>query len=141
MHELPVWNVHEANGWSDRGRPQCPVSYPDNNSASHLLSNAIYLFNCECGHGYVGRTSQRLEECIRQHVPVGLVAMATSIIISSSRNHQRNRWKLNTPWCYASNPGEQLKRRHTLKTKPQMTKPRMTELWKLARLTAALPGT
>ena len=41
------------------------------------LSNVIYLFNCACGHGYVGRTSQRLEERIRQHVPVSLVAKAT----------------------------------------------------------------
>ena len=41
------------------------------------LSNVIYLFNCACGHGYVGRTSQWLEERIRQHVPVSLVAKAT----------------------------------------------------------------
>ena len=41
------------------------------------LSNVIYLFNCACGHGYVGRTAQRLEERIRQHVPVSLVAKAT----------------------------------------------------------------
>ena len=41
------------------------------------LSNVIYLFNCACGHGYVGRTSQRLEERMRQHVPVSLVAKAT----------------------------------------------------------------
>ena len=38
-------------------------------------------------------------------------------------------------------PGEQLQRRPRLKTKPQMTKPRMMELWKSASLTAALPGT
>ena len=35
----------------DRGRPQCPVSYPDNNSASHLFTSvfhqsAISLFRC-----------------------------------------------------------------------------------------------
>ena len=41
------------------------------------ISNVIYLFNCACGHGYVGRTSQRLEERIKQHVPVSLVAKAT----------------------------------------------------------------
>ena len=41
------------------------------------LSNVIYLFNCACGPSNVGRTSQRLEERIRQHVPVSLVAKAT----------------------------------------------------------------
>ena len=41
------------------------------------LSNVIDLFNCACGHGYVGRTSQRLEKRIRQHVSVSLVAKAT----------------------------------------------------------------
>ena len=41
------------------------------------LSNVICLFNCACGHGYAGRTSQRLEERIRQHMPVSLVAKAT----------------------------------------------------------------
>ena len=41
------------------------------------LSNVIYLFNCACRHGYIGRTAQRLEERIRQHVPVSLVAKAT----------------------------------------------------------------
>ena len=40
MHEFPVWNVHEAHGRST-GRPQCPVSYPDNNSASRLLTFAL----------------------------------------------------------------------------------------------------
>ena len=60
--------------------------------------------------------------------------------VISRRNQQRNRWRQNTPWCCAANPGEQLKRRPRLKTKPQMTKPRMTELWKSASLTAALPA-
>ena len=41
------------------------------------LSNVIYLFNRACGHDYVGRTAQQLEERIRQHVPVSLVAKAT----------------------------------------------------------------
>ena len=40
------------------------------------LSNVIYLFNCECDYSYVGRTTQRLGERMRQHVPVDLVQSA-----------------------------------------------------------------
>ena len=36
---------------------------------SHHHSNVIYQFVCHCGSRYVGRTSQRLEERIKQHVP------------------------------------------------------------------------
>ena len=38
--------------------------------------NVIYLYNCVCGHNYVGRTTQRLEERIKQHVPASLLASA-----------------------------------------------------------------
>ena len=40
------------------------------------LSNVVYLFNCACGHSYVGRTMQRLEERIKQHVPMSLFTSA-----------------------------------------------------------------
>ena len=40
------------------------------------LSNVIYLYNCACGHNYVGRTTQRLEERVKQHVPASLLASA-----------------------------------------------------------------
>ena len=36
---------------------------------SHHHSNVIYQFVCHCDGRYVGRTSQRLEERIKQHVP------------------------------------------------------------------------
>ena len=36
---------------------------------SHHHSNVIYQFVCHCHSRYVGRTSQRLEERIKQHVP------------------------------------------------------------------------
>ena len=36
---------------------------------SHHHSNVIYQFLCHCDSRYVGRTSQRLEERIKQHVP------------------------------------------------------------------------
>ena len=32
-------------------------------------SNVIYLFKCWCGHQYVGKTTQRLEKRIKQHLP------------------------------------------------------------------------
>ena len=34
-----------------------------------LLSNVVYNFSCHCDSRYVGRTSQRLQDRIRQHVP------------------------------------------------------------------------
>ena len=36
-------------------------------------SNVIYLFSCKCGSSYVGRTSQRLGDRVRQHVPAALM--------------------------------------------------------------------
>ena len=36
---------------------------------SHHHSNVIYQFVCHCDSRYVGRTSQRLEKRIKQHVP------------------------------------------------------------------------
>ena len=35
----------------------------------HHHSNVVYQFVCHCDNRYVGRTSQRLEERIKQHVP------------------------------------------------------------------------
>ena len=40
------------------------------------ISNVIYLFSCDCGHSYVGRTIQRLGERARQHVPPSLLDTA-----------------------------------------------------------------
>jgi len=36
---------------------------------SHHQNNVIYQFVCHCDSRYVGRTSQRLEERIKQHMP------------------------------------------------------------------------
>ena len=36
---------------------------------SHHHSNVIYQFLCHCDSQYVGRTSQPLEERIKQHIP------------------------------------------------------------------------
>ena len=37
--------------------------------SSHHHSNVIYQFVCHCNSRYVGRTSQRLKERIKHHVP------------------------------------------------------------------------
>ena len=39
---------------------------------THQISNVIYLFKCRCGRRYVGKTTQRLEAGIAQHVPAKL---------------------------------------------------------------------
>ena len=39
---------------------------------AHSKSNVIYLFECRCGHRYVGKTTQRLETRISQHLPAVL---------------------------------------------------------------------
>lgn len=40
---------------------------------SQKTNNVIYMFKCRCAAGYVGRTSQRLEDRIKQHVPPNLL--------------------------------------------------------------------
>ena len=40
---------------------------------SHHHNNVIYQFVCHCNSRYVGCTSQRLEEQIKQHVPRSIV--------------------------------------------------------------------
>ena len=43
-----------------------------NTIPAHHRSNVIYLFECRCGHRYVGKTTQRLETRISQHLPAVL---------------------------------------------------------------------
>ena len=38
-----------------------------------LKSSAIYEYKCHCDSRYIGRTSQRLEDPIKQHVPKRLI--------------------------------------------------------------------
>ena len=46
---------------------------------SHYHSNVIYQFVCHFDSRYVGRTSQRLEERIKQHVPRSIVNPPASL--------------------------------------------------------------
>ena len=45
---------------------------------SHHHSNVIYQFVCHCDSRYVGRTSQRLEGRIKQHIPRSITNPPTS---------------------------------------------------------------
>ena len=42
------------------------------------MSNVIYFFSCACEQSCVGRTAQRLEERIKQHIPASLISAARS---------------------------------------------------------------
>ena len=55
---------------------------------SHHCSNLVYLFVCHCDSRYVGRTSQRLQERIKQHIP--------KFTISTSRKCLPRRSKANS---------------------------------------------
>ena len=41
-------------------------------------SNVIYQFSCHCDSRYVGRTSQRLQDRIKQHVPKSICSCSSS---------------------------------------------------------------
>ena len=50
---------------------------------SHHQNNVIYQFVCHCDSRYVGRTSQRLEERIKQHIPKSIANPPTPHIRQS----------------------------------------------------------
>jgi len=50
---------------------------------SHHQSNVIDQFVCHCDSRYVGRTSQRLEERIKQHIPKSIANPSTPHIRQS----------------------------------------------------------
>ena len=41
------------------------------------FSNVIYLFTCACGHKYIGKTTQRLGDRMKQHIPDSLVQLVS----------------------------------------------------------------
>jgi len=50
---------------------------------SHHHNNVTYQFVCDCDSRYVGRTSQRLEERIKQHIPKSITKPPTPHIRQS----------------------------------------------------------
>ena len=55
---------------------------------SHHCSNLVYLFVCHCDSRYIGRTSQHLQEHIKQHIP--------KFTISSSQKSLPHQWIANS---------------------------------------------
>ena len=61
----------------DASRQFLPAAQKDVLLASHQ-SNIVYQFLCHCNSRYVGRTSQRLQQRIKQHVPKTIFQRLTS---------------------------------------------------------------
>ena len=58
------------------------------------INNIIYLFTCDCGHRYVGKTTQRLEERVKQHVPGDLVQQVTqSAVTQEEAGTAKEEWR------------------------------------------------
>ena len=52
--------------------------YQQECTACFAESNVIYQFSCHCDSRYVGRTSQRLQDRIKQHVPKSIRSNSSS---------------------------------------------------------------
>ena len=62
-----------------------------------VLSNVVYNFSCHCDSGYVGRTSQRLQDRIRQHAQ----KFIRTGQIPNSRNISTRSGKSSTPVLFS----------------------------------------
>ena len=76
--------------------------YPDHVIEKHikhctLLCNVVYNFSCHCDSQYVDRTSQRLQDRIRQHVP----KFIRTGQIPNSRNISTRSGKSSTPVMFS----------------------------------------
>ena len=60
-------------------RQLLPAAQKDVLSASHQ-SNVVYQFLCHCDSRYVGHTSQRLQQRIKQHVPKTILQVHTVLL-------------------------------------------------------------
>ena len=63
---------------------------PEESLSNH---DVIYFFNCACEQSYVGRTSQRLEERIKLHIPASLVKAAESQKAEPKKKGKKKRKK------------------------------------------------
>ena len=68
-----------------------------------LLSNVVYNFSCDCDSRYVVRTSQRLQDRIREHVPKFIRASQ----IPKSRNTSTCSCKSSTPVLFSESAIDQ----------------------------------
>ena len=55
---------------------------------SNSLNNVIYKYKCRCDAVYVGRTSQRLNDRIKQHVPQSLLSYTSNLSRPISPNNK-----------------------------------------------------
>ena len=54
------------------------------------LSNVIYLFNCDCGSSYIGRTTLRLCTRMKQHIPTEIIQQdCSSAVVKRGRGRPR----------------------------------------------------
>ena len=58
-------------------------------------SMVIYEYECHCDSRYVGRTTQRLQECIKQHVPKAIRQRATPTQEQGTHRSQPTRTQSN----------------------------------------------
>ena len=65
--------------------------------STSLLSNVVYNFLCHCDSRYVSRTSQRLQDRIRQHLP----KFVRTGQIPNSRNISTRSGKSSTPVMFS----------------------------------------
>ena len=59
-------------------RQLLPAAQKNVLSVPHYFSNIVYQLLCDCESRYVGRTSQRLQRRIKQHVPKTILQGHTS---------------------------------------------------------------
>ena len=68
---------------------------------SHQLSNVVYEYSCYCDNKYVGRTSQRLEARMKQHVPNNLLR---AMKINDQTKLEKTKWSSSIGQHLADNP-------------------------------------
>ena len=62
-----------------------------------FLNNVVYLFSCSCKRNYVGRTTLRLQERMRQHIPDDLVR---AVVPGGLPKRDRGRPRKDGSSCY-----------------------------------------
>ena len=78
-----------------------------------LKSSVVYEHSCHCDSRYVGRTSQRLQDRIKQHVPKWLQQQAKRP--TRSQSSRSCKLKRNNPDCDSAVGQHLLRRRRRLK--------------------------
>ena len=75
--------------------PQNVQHVQERRTSNRSMSNVIYFFSCACEQSYVGRTAQRLEERIKQHIPANLISAAGSQKTKPKKKEKKKKNKKN----------------------------------------------